>query len=103
MLDLVRDFEVHPRKRVSATPTHDWAGRPMPKTLGEVYGRYSDAKAYAYNYCRDLCRKYNGERFCITSANTFTFVVSFDFPHPETGEYMRAIITRKHNSAYYVE
>lgn len=99
---LTNDFTVHPRKRVSATPITDWAGRPMPKTLDDCYGRYSYAKRRAYNYCVELCKKYDGFNLCITSYNTFCFTVSFDFIHPDTGEYMRAIITRAHNNAYYV-
>lgn len=99
---LTNDFKLHPRKRVNATPKTDWAGRPMPKKLSECYGSYSNDKQRAYNYCVDLCKKYDGFNFCITGYNTFTFTVSFDFMHPETGEYMRAIITRDYNNAYYV-
>lgn len=102
MLNLNSDFNVHPRKRISPTPTRDWAGRTMPRTLDEVYGRYSDAKRHAYDYCINLMRRYNGHNFAITSHNTFMFVVSFDFPNPETGEAMRAIITRDHNDAYFI-
>lgn len=101
-LNLTDDFEVHPRKRVSPTPLRDWAGRPLPRTIGECYGRYSVAKQHAYDYCRKLFDKYDGADFIITSYNTFSFTASFDFSHPQTGEAMRAIITRDHNHVYYI-
>ena len=62
MANLNEWFTVHPRKRVDRTPLTDWAGRPMPKTLSDVYGSYSSKKAAAYEYCRMLCDKFNGER-----------------------------------------
>lgn len=63
MANLNEWFTVHPRKCVDRTPLTDWAGRPMPKTLSDVYGSYSSKKAAAYEYCRMLCDKFNGERF----------------------------------------
>jgi hypothetical protein len=30
-------FRVHPRKRVSETPTHDAFGRELPQSIFEVY------------------------------------------------------------------
>ena len=47
MANLNEWFTVHPRKRVERTPLTDWAGRPMPKTLSDVYGSYSSKKAAA--------------------------------------------------------
>lgn len=102
MVNLNEWFTVHPRKRVDRTPLTDWAGRPMPKTLSDVYGSYSSKKAAAYEYCRMLCDKFNGERFCIASHNNNVFTVDFDFPHPETGEMMHAHITPSCNHAYYI-
>lgn len=103
MANLNEWFTVHPRKRVGRTPLTDWAGRPMPKTLNDVYGSYSSKKAEAYKYCRMLCNKFNGERFCIASHNDNVFTVDFDFQHPETGEMMRAHITPSYNHAYYID
>lgn len=103
MANLNKWFTVHSRKRVGRTPLTDWAGRPMPKTLSDVYGTYSSKKAEAYEHCRMLRDKFNGERFCIASHNGYVFTVDFDFPHPETGEMMRAHITPSCNHAYYIE
>lgn len=47
MVKLNEWFTVHPRKRVGRTPLTDWAGRPMPNTLDDVYGSYSSKKAEA--------------------------------------------------------
>nr|DAL84363.1 MAG TPA: hypothetical protein [Caudoviricetes sp.] len=44
MTNLNDCFTVHPRKRVARTPLYDWAGRPMPTELGDVYGSYSHKK-----------------------------------------------------------
>ena len=60
-------FTVHPRKRVGRTLLTDWAGRPMPKTLSDVYGSYSSRKATAYEYCRMLCDKLMASGFYHTS------------------------------------
>lgn len=103
MANLNEWFIVHPRKRVDRTPLTDWAGCPMPKTLSDVYGSYSSKKEAAYEYCRMLCDKFNGERFCIASHNSNIFTVDFDFPHPETGEMMHAHITPSCNHAYYID
>ena len=97
------ELTVHPRKRMGRTPLVDYAGRPMPTTLDEVYGHYSTAKGRAYTYCKELCRRLDGERFCITGHNCMTFTVSFDFPNPYTGVMMRAIITRSYNHAYFID
>lgn len=48
-------------------------------TLYDVYGSYSSAKARAYDYCKELMYKYNGERFRIIGANCMTFSAGFEF------------------------
>lgn len=102
--DIKNDFEFHPRKRCALAPTRNWNGNPMPSELWQVYEyHYSDAKRAAYNYCKQLCAKYNGWDFCITSFNTFCFSVAFNFANPQTGEIMTARITKDHNHAYIAE
>lgn len=85
---------------------HPRAAAPMclgiGETLDDVYKTYSRDKLVAYNYCRRLCEDLGGWNFAITSANIFCFSVMFDFAHPETGELMRAHITKAHNHAYYL-
>ena len=96
MLIMKRDFTIHPK---SAAPRVCAIGH----TLDDVYGSYSAAKAQAYRYCTDLCDRYDGYDFCITSANVFAFTVSFDFINPDNNRSMRAIITRDYNHAYYLD
>ena len=88
-------FVVHPR---AAAPID----RGIGVTLDDVYSTYSDGKAVAYNHCRLLCGDLGGWNFAITSANIFSFSVMFDFCHPESGELMRAYITKDYNHAYYL-
>lgn len=99
-LNVERDFLVHPRQ--SMCPALLSAERGYPVYLSDVYDSYSSAKETAWEYCRELCEKYNGKDFVITGHNCMTFSVAFDFMHPETGEYMTARITKSYNHAYYV-
>lgn len=75
------------------------AGWYAGHSLRDVYGRYSEAKADAEDYCLDLCyNKLNGRGFVILSANTMQFSVGFLFEDPETGAERFAYITRDYNS-----
>lgn len=47
--------------------------------LYEVYDRYSSAKAKAFDYCKGLCAKKNGNGLRILSANTFVFTAAFTY------------------------
>ena len=88
-------LRVHPR---AAAPHCHGIG----ETLDDVYKIYSREKLAAYNYCRELFDDLGGWAFAITSANSTMFSVMFDFAHPDTGELMRAHITRYNNHAYYL-
>lgn len=96
MLNVNNDFTIHPK----AAAPRVFA---IAHTLDDVYGSYSIEKARAYTYCKWLCDRYDGYDFCITSANTFAFTVSFDFINPTDNRAMRAIITRTYNHAYYLD
>ena len=71
-------------------------------TLSDVYDSWSDKKQRAYDYCRELYNDLDGWDFCISGSNCMTFSVMFDFENPETGELMRAHITKDYNHAYYL-
>lgn len=88
-------FMVHPR---AAAPRYTAIG----ETLDDVYGSCSVRKRSAYDYCLRLCHDLDGWNFAITGANCFLFSVTFDFAHPDTGELMRAHITKYYNHAYYL-
>lgn len=100
--ELNKYFRVHPRKRVSETPKHDAFGRELPQSIFEVYKKPSFAKQRAAFNCWALCERMGGFNFRIISHTCQFFTVSFDFPNPETGELMRAIMTGRNNDAYFV-
>lgn len=96
MFNIKDVFTVHPK---AAAPDVTAIGY----TLDDVYDTYSVGKLTAYKYCKWLFQQCNGYDFCITSANTFTFTVMFDFINPEDNRLMRAVITKAYNHAYYLD
>ena len=46
-------------------------------TLRDCYGSYSYAKERAFNYCKELCDKYNGTGLKIIGYNTCGFSCGF--------------------------
>ena len=72
-------------------------------SLSEVYGRYSVAKAIAWERCESICSELNGHHLCITSVNSFVFSAQFEFEHPENGRPMVCHITPKHIYAMYLD
>ena len=95
MKDIRESFVVHPRAAAPSTHT-------IGLTLDDVYKCCSRAKRGAFARVARLCDEFDGKRLRITSANAFSFTCAFEFPHPETGEAMRAIITRDYNHAYFL-
>lgn len=85
---------------------HPYANAPIRDgegvVLSDVYGSYSVAKERAYNYCSELCDRFNGWGFQIVSHNTMTFSVQFKFENPLNGRIMLAYITRDYNHLYLV-
>ena len=71
--------------------------------LEEVYGSYSVAKSYAWQYCERLCCELGGRRLCVTSANTFMFTAQFEFDNPENGRPMVCHITPRQTYAMYLD
>ena len=56
--------------------------------LYDVYASFSREKARAFDYCKDLCRRYGGFCLKIVGANSQTFSVGFEYPDTETGVMM---------------
>lgn len=71
--------------------------------LSEVYGRYSSAKAAAWEECERICAELDGRNLCITSANTFMFTAQFVFDNPENGRRMVCHITPSRTYAMYLD
>ena len=71
--------------------------------LWDVYGKVSQAKQNAWEYCYSLFCKENGAiNFRITSHNSFSFSVAWDIINPETGELEGVRIETAQNS-YFVK
>lgn len=48
-------------------------------SLNDVYGKCSNAKRDAWNYCKGLMDKFNGKELKVLSFNTFCFTAGFRF------------------------
>ena len=70
--------------------SEDWA-------LWQVYGRYSQAKENAMQYCVDLMHRLDGWGIRILSHNCMMFTVGFCFNDPDTGVLRFAYITRDYD------
>ena len=64
--------------------------------LCDVYGRYSQAKRNAYEYCRAREREFNSLNGVITSYNLFMFTYAFT-GRGEDGKMYLVYITPSHN------
>lgn len=98
-------FAMHPRATRAHVPATDYNGREWPVTLEQCYKSPSTAKCVAYRYWRDVYCSFgvNGaRRWCITGFNCNFFTIEFEFKHPETGEWWRAIATGKTSQAWRV-
>ena len=88
-------FTYHPHK---AAPAKTY----VSSNIWEAYVKPSGRKVAAWHDCENMCRALDGFGLCITGAGCQTFSVMFDFAHPETGELMRAHITRDYNHLYHL-
>ena len=68
-------------------------------TLAHVYGKYSIAKAHAFEYCENLMRKLNGWGLKILSHNTFMFTAGFLYNDPDNGNIKFMYITPSYDTA----
>lgn len=71
------------------------------KYLWDVYGKFSNNKAQAFERCEELMFELKGRRMRILSSNSFSFTVGFEFPHPVTGVLCFAYITPSYDR--YIE
>ena len=88
-------FKYHPRASAPDTSIEAY-------TLDGVYERPSHFKRVAFRDCEIMANCLNGFNRGITSYNCQTFTYRFDFAHPETGELMRAVITRDYIHLYHL-
>lgn len=66
-------------------------------SLDDCYGRYSSAKIAAWQYCVDLCRKYDGYNLKIITYNCMMFTAGFTYEDAETGVVKFMYITRDYD------
>jgi len=64
-----------------------------------AYGSISKGKRDAWDYCVDLCKKYNGEGLKVISRNCHKFTAGFEYVDKETGEIMFMYITKGYDQA----
>lgn len=68
--------------------------------LYDVYGRYSAAKAKAWDYCKELMYQFNGYGLKVIHANGYQFTAGFMFE--EDGKTMFMYISKSHDIAVEV-
>lgn len=56
--------------------------------LSDAYGRYSNAKRQAWDYCKKLCEEKNGYGLKIISRNTSQFTAGFEYIFDEAEWFM---------------
>lgn len=70
-------------------------------SLYDVYGRFSEAKRKAWEYCKKLCEEKNGSDLRIITANGFQFTAGFEYE--EDGKPMFMYITKASNTECEIE
>lgn len=68
--------------------------------LHQAYGRYSEAKVKAWEYCKNLMRKFHGYGLKIIAHNGYQFTAGFMFE--ENGNKMFMYISKTHDIAVEV-
>lgn len=90
------------QKKTAKAKYRDWYVSDALE-LSDVYGRYSDAKRNAWEYCKNLCEKYKGFNLKIVSHNINIFTAGFVYPDKTTGQEMFMYITPSYDIAVEVE
>ena len=69
--------------------------------LWDAYGRCSQSKRNAWDYCKGLMHKMNGYGLKVISANTFQFTAGFEYE--ENGKKMFMYITKASDTSAEIE
>ena len=70
-------------------------------SLYDVYGRFSEAKHKAWEYCKKLCEEKSGSDLRIITANGFQFTAGFEYE--KDGKQMFMYITKASDTECEVE
>ena len=57
--------------------------RSEKRYLSDCYNSFSNAKARAFSYCKEIERKFNGFEGRVCSFNTFSFTYAFEYTNDE--------------------
>lgn len=95
------------KRREDLEYLHDRMYRSGQTQLYMVYGRYSDAKESAFDYCKELQYALNGFQGAIITHNSFIFTFGFYYNtvDEETGELHEnfCYITPSYNYTWQVD
>lgn len=94
-----RYFPTHDNRqhnRIAANHYDDYC-KSNNYCLAHCYGRYSQAKENAMEYCLNMWELFEGSDLRIISHNLMQFTVGFEFVNPITGVLSFAYITRDYN------
>ena len=69
--------------------------RSEKSNLNQCYGRFSKAKADAWEYCKELCKSKDGSGLKILSANVYQFTAGFKYE--ENGKQYLMYISKSEN------
>jgi len=67
--------------------------------LWKAYGNASNKKYRAWDYCKELCYKFNGHGLKVINKNTFIFTAGFEFEDEKTGVCKFMYITPSYDTA----
>lgn len=73
----------------------------LKKSLYDCYNKPSYNKAYAFSYCMNLFKRYQGKIYAITSYNIFTF--TFTFVGIYEGKEAIFYITKSYDKVAFIE
>lgn len=80
------------QKRNATSHIHQY-NRSNATSLDSVYGRYSSAKARAWDYCLNLCEEKHGRNLKVISHNVSIFTAGFVFTDTVDGDERFMFIT----------
>lgn len=72
-----------------------------PRRLYDVYKSFSEAKGWAWEYCKVKCSEMNGRNLTVLSYNTSVFSAAFEYTNSDTG--VRMLHVETHENSYDME
>lgn len=102
-IEFINNTSKKDQKIARSAALHAYSNRRWTyNSIWSAYGKPSEAKCRAWNYCRELCDKLGGHDLIISSKNTMVFSVCFKF-ETEDGKPAFAYITRDYDRFCYAD